>query len=606
MNIIYISLDRTDNNMVNSMRFCRSRLSSAQHTLAQLKRNLQQSPDRAAILHLDVSRGQIEGDEEDVDRMNRNLAEKLQEIQGTEERIMALKRKIQELEAGHGGADDEVGRRTAQSATASRRSDTPGGLSARRDGTGAPAEVKSPGDYHVNRLRSSAATPQVGLGDSFVRNNTPDIREVASRQVTELTNRIEKITTRLLKTESEKKDAEEQLASQRAVVQGALQLQHDLRDCEDRLGQALEAAQSANMQLLQREAEVERCSAKLKEKDRLIKAKDDRLTSLEAELAEMTKELDFFRNHQEKKPTLGEGISREGERKAHVDKLEAFSLKMTVDDLEAKIVRLNEELEESMKHAAKLSEQVMSSQKETEKWREKARQLEKEHKLRVHDLEDENVKYRTLLHDIKSDLERVGRERDKYELSLRKAESDLQALMRAKQKYPSTTRSSSVSSRKKKGPHYLDLSTDSELEQSDKSDDQIIYAPKSTLRDDNISQLERKAVEIMAQTLLEELKQSKITNGHFAASKADSLKEACIRATLRIFSSKEDSGEEKGEGSADRGSGRVGPFEILGDRRFLSQLVAEIYDNMSTLEDSEQIKAEVKQLEVCLEELANL
>eukprot|EP01031_Cornospumella_fuschlensis_P031691 gene31691-38300_t len=576
----------------------KSRLSSEQHTLASLKRDLQQSPDRAAILRLDVSRGQIEADEEDVDRMNRNLADKLQVIQATEEKIMALKKKIQELEAYHGSAEEESAERAT---SASKRS----GTGARRDAAIAQhLDVKSPGDFHMNRLRSSATTPHIGSHDYAAQNtNIPDLREVANQQVTEMTSRIEKMTARLLQAEGEKKELERQLASQKSVVQGALQLQHDLRDCEDRLGLALEAAQSANMQLVQREAEVERCNAKLKEKDRLLKVKEDRLASLETELGEMTKELDFFRSNERKKGAAGEGVSREGERRAQVDKLEAFSLKMTVDELESKITHLNEELEESMKHAAKLSEQSIASQKETEKWKEKVKQLEKEHKQRVHDLEDENAKYRTLLHDIRGDLESVGKERDKYEMSLRKAESDLNALMRAKQKFHSS-KNTTFTARKKKGSNYLDLSTDSELEQSDKSDDNIVYT-KPSLRDESMTQLERKAVEIMAQVLLEELKQSQITHSQTALTKADSLKEACIRAMLRIFSSKEERfGEEKGdEGALNRSRGVIGPFEVLGDRRFLSQLVAEIYDNMSTLEDSGQIKAEVKQLEVVVAEL---
>ncbi|RYH06450.1 hypothetical protein EON65_42855, partial [archaeon] len=311
-----------------------------------MKHDLQQSPDRAAILRLDVSRGQIDEDESDVDMMNRNLAEKLQAIQVTEEKIMALKRKIQELEIAHSGAKEEGEGRITRTMTPGRYPEAQGSASARQDASGTQAEVKSPGDYHMNRLRSSAATPHLGHTDHSMQNsNASDIREVASRQVTELSNRIEKITARLLQAEGEKKDLEAQLAHQKAVMQGALQLQHELSECEARLGQALEAAHSANTQLLQREAEMERNSTKLKEKDKLLKVRDDRLASLESELGEMTKELDFFRNSQGRKGAAGEGVSREEERKAHVDKLETFSLKMTVDDLQAKIDHLNEELE---------------------------------------------------------------------------------------------------------------------------------------------------------------------------------------------------------------------------------------------------------------------
>jgi hypothetical protein len=117
----------------------------------------------------------------------------------------------------------------------------------------------------------------------------------------------------------------------------------------------------------------------------------------------------------------------------------------------------------------------------------------------------------------------------------------------------------------------------------------------------SLSHLEQKAGEIMAHILADELQRSRIGTVTKISSKNGNLKEACIRAVLRLFYGQNAIIEESDETDA-----AASPFHMLGNRDYLSQLVADMYSNMNSLEDAEDLKLEIKQLEVSINMLLRM
>jgi hypothetical protein len=151
----------------------------------------------------------------------------------------------------------------------------------------------------------------------------------------------------------------------------------------------------------------------------------------------------------------------------------------------------------------------------------------------------------------------------------------------------------------------------------------------------DFTQLELAASEVIAHVLLQEVRT--MEHDHATATVNDrmkSLKEACIRAALRVVhsasmlqldpvvskssadedpmsSSREGIAESKSHDATSAADGTrrrkvgvtqqlvdVAPFTVLGSREYLSKIVADVYAGLVTMEDSDDIKLEIAQLEV--------
>lgn len=548
---------------VNELAFVRSELSAEEHHLKELRRDLQHSPERAAVLRPDRAEGVLSREAAvELDASNRSLAQRLKQIEAVEERMLALRARLRVLERGQ------------------------------------PAPTDSPTTQAFQRLRSSVSTPSApSMHPQTPRPAIPE--DLAVQQIQSLTAKNERLAGLLLTSEKKKEAMQHELDVHRSVRKEAGCLQHELTENEERLGEALRAAQEAHSQLQARDEELTHSESAIIQRDHKLASQEADISLLQQETDNLRKELMYFKSEQHQQRS-----SAKEDWRTHEIRAETMKQRLAIEELESKNNHLMQELDERLRQAAQLTDTMVKAQQEAERCKSKARQDKSDAQRRIDELEEENKRNRHLVDEMTNDITVLQAERDQFQASLRRAEYDLQALMKAKRTSPAREpRSASRSGRFARDPaSYFEVaSTDSEDPVDADSPvasgrrHRTARSPRHHSLAQSLSTLERKAGEIMAHILLEEVKQSRIQSVQTASTKSDALKEACIRTVLRLTSAAHSPEDLGGDG--------VTPFHMLGNRDFLSRLVAETHANMVGLEDAQEIKQEVSHLESIVREL---
>lgn len=515
-----------------------------------------------------------------LDEQAQWLTHKLDEIQETENKVIELKAVLQEME------EERRSSETVQSSQG-KRIGTPRSR-VRVKGQDEEANFASPDP--TNRLRSSTNTP-LHRSQRPVTAAEPPPPPPPPRAP----------------------------SPPPAVVAEIQRLRKELEQSEEQLGEALQAAQAAQEDLRTREKDLAEAEKQLRQKDEQLVRCQESLSSLREEHENVLKDLSYYKSLSEMRPSR----AMEDRRVQEIHN-ETSRQRLMAEDLQVRNNLLNKELEERLKQITQLTDNLIASQQEAERWKTRAREQQADHQQRLSQLEDDLRMSRDQIEDLRRDSRRYQAERDHYQACLRRAEADLNAIVKAKRDTPVKPihfSARSTKHRMAKRNSYLEVaSTDSEdpadsreLEGGSSPVATTGATPKglksrgsifrrSATKGDRLpplGHLERKAGEIMAHILMEELSESKVKSVQAASSKIDALKEACIRAVLRLLHSNgssistNDSAESSVLEAED-----VSPFQLLGSRDYLSKLVAETYNNMAVLEDAEDIKQEIKQLEV--------
>jgi hypothetical protein len=450
--------------------------------------------------------------------------------------------------------------------------------------------------------------------------NNPQASFLASKRLTELNSRIEKLTQRLLNSESEK---QELLLKIEKTKEGYDLAQQEMNEMDINLENAVIALQSANEE-----------NSKLKRQFQELKISKD------VEIEEKEKKFQMEIN----------GLQKQNQDL--LDKVDAYQKRIQSLATEASGPKIS---------------------------LEKKYQSEREQKLK---LTNENQEIKNLIHQLKSDnIQLQGSqeqsqtrnyelEKKNYELSqtIERLENDIDELIKIKKSSPSMLHQGSSSNRRiekvgKYSPindnYYGNHNNNRNNEDSSSSSISLDVIPVhhslQALLDNNsniandllhkrpLSKLEQVAAEVVAATLLEEFEKLNIP----AASQ--NMKIACVKTALRIIhtginvsylvgteeaqgskkqqQSQPEEGSEEVEISASseqkennyfarpilsnhnyefRGleqfkhlvKSTLLPLKEFGNKKVLTRLVSDALAGIVTYEDSNNIKKEIKQLEV--------
>jgi hypothetical protein len=449
--------------------------------------------------------------------------------------------------------------------------------------------------------------------------NNPQASFLASKRLTELNSRIEKLTQRLLNSESEK---QELLLKIEKTKEGYDLAQQEMNEMDINLENAVIALQSAN-----------------EENSKLKRQFQDFKISKDVEMEEKEKKFQIEIN----------GLQKQNQDL--LDQVDAYQKRLQSLAIEASGPKIS---------------------------LEKKYQSEREQKLK---LTNENQEIKNLIHQLKSDNIQLQNsqeqsqtrnyelEKKNYELSqtIERLENDIDELIKIKKSTPSTLHQGSSSHRRiekigKYSPindNYYSNTNNRNNEDSSSSSISLDVIPVhnslQALLDNNsniatdllhkrpLSKLEQVAAEVVAATLLEEFEKLNIP----AASQ--NMKIACVKTALRIIhtginvsylvATEEAQGSKKQQQSQpEEGSEEVEisasseqkennyfarpilannnyefrgleqfkhlvkstllPLKEFGNKKVLTKLVSDALAGIVTYEDSNNVKKEIKQLEV--------
>lgn len=580
----------------------RSKLASEQHRLTRLKRELQQSPEKAITMHAALSRDTLH----EVEEANRLLTIRLSEI-------AAVEAEIDRLEALLGHYES----------------------TSRGDPLKQPVSPTKETSFPLSKSKpitpSSAQSLSVAL--SQLRASPVQAVDIATKQIVDLTDRVERLSSKVLTAEKEKLGLQHQL-------ERVDRLKDDLLHSEESLERALDAAQTANEDLKQvtRELDLTKALLKTSEDSLTIKTLEcDKLTNENQRLVkELRDALERLQNHEEfvkEQPHLLRATLSSNSFDESRAKL--ITQRADIQDLESENSQLKFELEKLRSQLTLSSSEFVRNKDEIDSFKRKISSLERDLK----DCQSENLHLESENRALKKSLQVTVSERLDLEKTIEKLELHIHVLEDAernskgsrefKENVRGTSTSTVVPRRilRKAARTYFDAESSTDCEEPAQNT-QVSPSKKkiSSLKRRlsparvTINEVERSAAEIMAQIMVEELLQG--SGGGRESIKdgvrltENSLKTSCIRAALRLVytssrlvNGSDDEDEDPGEDEDleetpgrhnDRVKRRLAltPFHVLGDRDFLSKLVTDTHAGLAALEESLLLKDEVRQLQV--------
>jgi hypothetical protein len=739
----------------------RGRLSEELHKLSLLKSDVGKSPERRlASRSMELSRyggNQFKETQSEVNEAHLILGQKLQRIADVEANVDLLKRQLDILAstplkppANDRSASPSIGaarnrrfgspipfRDTAPATNTAYLGDT------RRSylgDEGTPMTSRAYDPYDDDRMSPSMSTtpnhhPLRDRSIELDRNNnnnnnkrvvraTSPSAEVATQQITQLNDRVEKLASKLVQVDREKSALQSQLAMERdrrqeattttttssaaamdnhhvsILAEEVLQLRRQLQESDEALLRSKQEVSSVREELLTKSTELLSARAAVQKNDAVKDSLKAELDTISAENVKIRNEmLDLRRTVVQSEEMVpperllsttgvrGGGYSSSSSTfdqwKLHESRLDIAGKRVEIEELLRANEKLQKELEVLLFEVTAANEACMRATSEAEHYRSQAKAADDDHRktmLRVNELEKE-LHYKTKeLTSMDQARETIDQDRLHLQQAYTRLKEDMSSLMKARENTPMkrpVTPSGAVASRLSSmfrtnafndheqttggaaDNYYASSSYLLELVSTD-SDESTIEARRHNKGKKNNSsssrsggrsalkktaqagqqqmdftQLELAASEVIAHVLLQEVRT--MERDHATATVNDrmkSLKEACIRAALRVVhsasmlqldqvvtkssadedpmsSSREGIAESKSHDATSAADGTrrrkggvtqqlvdVAPFTVLGSREYLSKIVADVYAGLVAMEDSDDIKLEIAQLEV--------
>lgn len=743
----------------------RGRLSEELHKLSLLKSDVGKSPERRlASRSMELSRyggNQFKETQSEVNEAHMILGQKLQRIADVEANVDLLKRQLDILAstplkppANDRSASPSIGaarnrrfgspipfRDTAPATNTTYLGDAHSYSRHRDEGTPMTSRAYDPyDDDHMSP--SMSTTPNhhplrdrsIELDRNNNNNNKRMVRatspsaEVATQQITQLNDRVEKLASKLVQVDREKSALQSQLAMERdrrqeatttttssaataamdnhhvsILAEEVLQLRQQLQESDDALLRSKQEVSSVREELLTKSTELLNARAAVQKNDAVKESLKAELDTISAENVKIRNEmLDLRRTvvqSEEMVPpeaaaavplqrllsTTGVGgggsssTSTFDQWKLHESRLDIAGKRVEIEELLRANEKLQKELEVLLFEVTAANEACLRATSEAEHYRSQAKAADDDHRktmLRVNELERE-LQYKTKeLTSMGQARETIEQDRMHLQQAYTRLKEDMSSLMKARENTPMkrpVTPSGAVASRLSSmfrtnafsdhehttggaadnyyasSSYLLELaSTDSDestiearrrnkgKKSSSSSRSHSRSALKKTAQSGqqrmDFTQLELAASEVIAHVLLQEVRT--MERDHATVNDSmKSLKEACIRAALRVVhsasmlqldqvvakssadedlvsSSREGIAESKSHDATTAADGTrrrkgvtqqlvdVAPFTVLGSREYLSKIVADVYAGLVTMEDSDDIKLEIAQLEV--------
>jgi len=742
----------------------RGRLSEELHKLSLLKSDVGKSPERRlASRSMELSRyggNQFKETQSEVNEAHMILGQKLQRIADVEANVDLLKRQLDILAStplkptNDRSASPSIGaarnrrfgspipfRDTAPATNTAYLGDARSYSRYRDEGTPMTSRAYDPYDddhmspsmsttpnHHPLRDRSIELDRNNNNNNNNNNNSNSNKRvvratspsaEVATQQITQLNDRVEKLASKLVQVDREKSALESQLAMERdrrqesttttsaaaamdnhhvsILAEEVLQLRQQLQESDEALLRSKQEVSSVREELLTKSTELLSARATVQKNDAVKESLKAELDTISAENIKIRNEmLDLRRTvvqSEEMVPperllsTTGFGgvgssssSSTFDQWKLHESRLDIAGKRVEIEELLRANEKLQKELEVLLFEVTAANEACLRATSEAEHYRNQAKAADDDHRktmLRVNELERELHNKTKELTSMDQAREAIEQDRMHLQQAYSRLKEDMSSLMKARENTPMkrpVTPSGAVASRLSSmfrtnafndhehttggaaDNYYASTSYLLELVSSD-SDESTIEARRHNKGKKNSSsssrsrsrsalkrtaqsgqqrmdftQLELAASEVIAHVLLQEVRT--MERDHATANDSmKSLKEACIRAALRVVhsasmlqldqvvaksSADEDSMSSSREGIAESkshdattaavGTRRrkgvtqqsvdVDPFTVLGSREYLSKIVADVYAGLVTMEDSDAIKLEIAQLEV--------
>ena len=760
----------------------RGRLSEELHKLSLLKSDVGKSPERRlASRSMELSRyggNQFKETQSEVNEAHMILGQKLQRIADVEANVDLLKRQLDIL-ASTPLKPPAIDRSASPSVGATRNRRRFGSPIPFRDN--APAtntaylgEAHSYNRYHddgtpmTNRaydpydderspsMNTTTPNPHP-LRDRSIeldRNNnnnnnnnsynnnrvvraTSPSAEVATQQITQLNDRVEKLASKLVQSDREKSALQSQLAVERdrrqenttnnsaaataaaaadnhhvsILAEEVLQLRRQLQESDEALQRSKQEVSSVREELMTKSAELLSARAVVERNDAVKDSLKAELDTISAENAKIRNEmLDLRRTvvqsdemmvppeAQRLPSTIAGGTTSSFDQwKLHESRLDIAGKRVEIEELLRANEKLQKELEVLLFEVTAANEACLRATSEAEHYRSQAKAADDDHRktmLRANELERDLLYKTKELTSMDQAREAIEQDRMHLQKAYTRLKEDMSSFMKARENTPMkrpVTPSGAVASRLSSmfrtntfnddptggadnyASSYLlelvstdsDESTDARHNNKGKkswskshsrsalkktavrslSNQQQQQQQQQYQRMD-FTQLELAASEVIAHVLLQEVRTMERDHANMNDS-MKSLKEACIRAALRVIhsasmlqldqvvskssadedhlvsSSREGIAESKSHeatttaatatATADGMRRRKGmtaqqqqqlavddvaPFAVLGSREYLSKIVADAYAGMVTIEDSDDIKLEIAQLEV--------
>ena len=741
----------------------RGKLSEELHKLSLLKSDVGKSPERRlASRSMELSRyggNQFKETQSEVNEAHMILGQKLQRIADVEANVDLLKRQLDILAstplkppANDRSASPSIGaarnrrfgspipfRDTAPATNTAYLGDARSYSRYRDEGTPMTSRAYDPYDDDHMSPSMSTTPNQHPLRDRSIeldRNNnnnnnnnnnkrlvraTSPSAEVATQQITQLNDRVEKLASKLVQVDREKSALESQLAMERdrrqeattttsaaaakddhhvsILAEEVLQLRRQLQESDEALLRSKQELSSVREELLTKSTELLSARATVQKNDAVKESLKAELDTISAENVKIRNEmLDLRRTviqSEEMVPperllsTTGVGgvgsssfSSTFDQWKLHESRLDIAGKRVEIEELLRANEKLQKELEVLLFEVTAANEACLRATSEAEHYRSQAKAADDDHRktmLRVNELERELHNKTKELTTMDQAREAIDQDRMLLQQAYSRLKEDMSSLMKARENTPMkrpVTPSGAVASRLSSmfrtnafndhehttggaadnyyasSSYLLELvSTDSDestaiearrhnkgkKNSSSSSGSRSRSALKKTAQSSqqrmDFTQLELAASEVIAHVLLQEVRTMERDHATAVNDSMKSLKEACIRAALRVVhsasmlqldqvvaksSADEDSMSSSREGIAESkshdattaadGTRRrkvvtqqlvdVAPFTVLGSREYLSKIVADVYAGLVTMEDSDAIKLEIAQLEV--------
>jgi len=742
----------------------RGRLSEELHKLSLLKSDVGKSPERRlASRSMELSRyggNQFKETQSEVNEAHMILGQKLQRIADVEANVDLLKRQLDILAStplkptNDRSASPSIGsarnrrfgspipfRDTAPATNTAYLGDARSYSRYRDEGTPMTSRAYDPYDddhmspsmsttpnHHPLRDRSIELDRNNNNNNNnnnsnsnkrVVRASSPSA-EVATQQITQLNDRVEKLASKLVQVDREKSALESQLAMERdrrqestttttsaaaamdnhhvsILAEEVLQLRQQLQESDEALLRSKQEVSSVREELLTKSTELLSARATVEKNDAVKESLKAELDTISAENVKIRNEmLDLRRTvvqSEEMVPperllsTTGFGgvgssssSSTFDQWKLHESRLDIAGKRVEIEELLRANEKLQKELEVLLFEVTAANEACLRATSEAEHYRSQAKAADDDHRktmLRVNELERELHNKTKELTTMDQAREAIDQDRMHLQQAYSRLKEDMSSLMKARENTPMkrpVTPSGAVASRLSSmfrtnafndhehttggaaDNYYASTSYLLELVSSD-SDESTIEARRHNKGKKNstsssrsrsrsalkktaqsgqqrmdFTQLELAASEVIAHVLLQEVRTMERDHA-IVNDSMKSLKEACIRAALRVVhsasmlqldqvvaksSADEDSMSNSREGIAESkshdattaadGTRRrkgvtqqlvdVAPFTVLGSREYLSKIVADVYAGLVTMEDSDAIKLEIAQLEV--------
>lgn len=704
----------------NDTIYLREKLNEVNDQLRELKREINSSKYAKLSERLPTTKlEQLEFDE-----INKSLAIKLQQANELEEEANSLQIRLHQINQLQEENDiDDYYNSTQKDAKALKHAadDVPRFKSSPPKPHPYPQPSVSERDsYDTNNTSSKSFFSQA------VRQSVPSKEDTAAgKQVAILSDRVEKLASKLLTADEEKAALARQLKKQNDEEKSSLLRQveeerNDLIDKLEVLTEALDKSMKDKDRLLEMNdiitGELESAKHQLltvaEEKNKLSKD----LESKSVEFNSMKEELLRLRHAMvdngmgsivaQATGDANSGFTRAEDWRTHEARVEIAGQRVEIDSLKEENKKLKLDLENCMRQITHYSDSSLRSQQESEQLRSKSNYSEeffKSSKNRIQELEQNNEKLVNQFAQLRNKNISYENENSQLKAAMAIMESEMDAYLRASnfRSKPSVSFGDSVLKSKKSKEHSFFESHSSTDSDSDdvgpirsnsrspttasrvpaEEDGKSFGRSPKTKPTFTVSRLELAAAESMAHMLMEEIEKfgkqeyvadansgvdsgrsrlltkmdefgsnfSGSTKKRYSANQSSTqppryaLKEACVRAALRIVhtsvnimreeqeSSFSDSPaeESKARASLDKDASynmmtpsqtpsssqihqsdrkkrkklknvEILPFHALGSREFLARIVAETQAGLAAIEDSDNLRIEQQKLQVII------